>query len=79
MDNIPVTFTYNGKEYRGYFPKVMGAGSTAMFHLNVGRFYWGRLRFSEFTNNWCFDATPKNPEMENLANEFGDIIISWYQ
>ncbi len=79
MNIIAVTFEYNGKQYSGHFSQVSGAGSTSMFHLTVDRAYWGRLRYSDFTNGWCFDPTPKNPGMEALADEFGDLIIAWFQ
>ena len=67
MVNIPVTFNYKGKEYNGHFSQVSGAGSTAMFHLNVNGFYWGRLRYSDFTNGWGFDTTPTTEGLEKLA------------
>lgn len=79
MENIPVTFSLDGEEYKGYFSKVMGAGSTAMFHLNVAGYYWGRLRFCQFSNGWCFDPSPKTQGLEKLADEFEDLIIAWYQ
>lgn len=79
MDNMPITFEFNGKNYAGFFSKVSGAGSTATFHLMVERFYWGRLRFSDFNNSWCFHPTPKTEGLEKLSNEFGDFIIAWYQ
>ena len=38
----------NGKEYTGLLTPVMRAGGSAMFHLMVNNYYWGRL-----TNNGC--------------------------
>ena len=72
MVSIPVTFNYNGKEYKGHFTQVLGAGSTAMFHLTVDGFYFGRLRYSEFANGWVFDHTPNTEGLERSANECGD-------
>lgn len=77
--DIPVTFTYKGKQYHGEFSRVAGSGSNAMFHLTVDRYFWGRLRLSEFDNKWYFDAPPKMEELEQLANEFGDLIVAWYE
>ncbi len=79
MDKIPVIVQFEGKEYSGYFSKVMGAGSTGTFHLMVDGYYWGRLSFSEFANAWRFDPTPKTLDLEKLADEFSDWIIAWYQ
>lgn len=79
MDKMRVTFELNAKSYSGFFSKVSGSGSTATFHLIVDGFYWGRLRFSELNNSWCFDPTPKTKGLEKLADEFGDFIIAWYQ
>ena len=79
MDKIPVMVQLEGKEYSGYFSQVMGGGSTSTFHLMVEGYYWGRLSFSEFANAWRFDPTPKTLDLEKLADEFGDLIIAWYQ
>lgn len=79
MDYVPITFDFEGKQYSGFFTQVSGAGSTAMFHLTVDGFYYGRLRYSEFSHNWCFDATPENEGMKKISDEFGDYITAWYQ
>jgi hypothetical protein len=50
MEEIPVTFTFEGKEYKGYFSKVAGGGSNAMFFLHVDGFYFGKL--------WHIDGHP---------------------
>lgn len=79
MDNIPIAFEFKGKKYSGHFSKVSGSGSTATFYLTVDKFYWGRLRLSDFNNTWCFDPTPKTEGLEKLVDEFSDLIIAWYQ
>jgi hypothetical protein len=47
MAEILVTFDFNGKEYKGHFTKVMGAGSSGIFHLNVGERHCGELFHSQ--------------------------------
>ena len=59
LNHIPITFEYNGEKFTGSFGKVMGAGSTSMFHLTIDRFYCGRLRYNDFLQTWVFDPTPK--------------------
>lgn len=77
-DRIPVTFEHDGKTYSGYFSQVQGGGSTAVFHLMIDKFYWGRLRLSA-DNEWVFDPTPHDPWLADYAAEFGFLIISWFQ
>lgn len=75
MNGIPITFEFEGKTYSGFFQSVMGAGSSAMFHLMIDNFYFGRLRFSDFTNDWVFDGN--KPGMEKMAAEFGYWVTAW--
>ena len=35
MDEIPVNFEFEGKQYSGHLSKVAGAAETAMFHLMI--------------------------------------------
>jgi hypothetical protein len=39
---------HNGKEYTGLLTPVMLAGGSAIFHLMLNKYYWGRLRYAEF-------------------------------
>ena len=72
MNTLPITFENKGKNYSGHFSKVMGACHTSTYHLaDLKNFYLGRLRYSEFSNGWVFDATPKTPELKELADFFG--------
>ena len=58
----------------------MGGGHTSTFHLmDKNNYYLGRLRYSDFTNGWVFDPTPKTQELKGLADFFGDYIINWNQ
>lgn len=71
--NVPVTFEYKSKTYKGELQRVMGAGD--VFYLMVDNFYWGRLRY---VNEWVFDTNDKTVGMEQLAEYLGGVVIAWY-
>lgn len=75
-EEIPVTFTYQGKEYKGSFSRVAGGGSTALFHLTVDKRHWGQLFYGR--DKWFFFSNPM-PELSELAEEFGMVVMGWYQ
>ena len=77
MINVPVTFEFKGEAYSGCLSQVIGAGSTAMFYLMIDRFYYGRLRHSDFQGAWVFDTNKGSMGWEILAEYFGYIVISW--
>jgi hypothetical protein len=70
--DIPITFDYKGKTYSGELGQVMGAGSTATYHLMINRRYCGSLRLSAFDNRWVFDG--HNGMFEELAEHFGAFL-----
>jgi hypothetical protein len=74
---IPVTFTFRNVEYTGELSDVHGGGGTHHYHLMVGNWYWGRLRFAN--QEWFFDPTPKHPEMEHMAEYFGSVVVAYFQ
>lgn len=87
--DIPVTFNYKGNEYKGFFSQVSGSGSTAMFHLNVNGYHWGQLSYVQGHDGfnggptavkagWRF-ASNQHPELEEMADYFGDVVIAWFQ
>ena len=75
---IPITFEFQGKQFSGEFSDVMGAGNTAIFHLSINRFYYGRLRYSQFEGGWVFDTNAGSVGWEVLAEQFGYHLIAWY-
>lgn len=75
---IPITFEFNGKTFSGEFSDVMGAGSNCNFHLHINNFYCGRLKYSEFENEWVFDTNKLSKGWEVLAEHFGYHLIAWY-
>ena len=80
MNNIPISFEHQKKQYNGHFGIVMGGGHTSTFHLVDNKnYYLGRLRYSDFTSGWVFDPTPKTGELKELADFFGDYITNWHQ
>jgi hypothetical protein len=86
-DQIPVTFELKGKEYKGTLEQVMGAGSTAMYHLTVDRFHYGQLWYvsgspgfegglDAVPAGWRF-ASNQHPELDKLADYFGYCVEAW--
>jgi hypothetical protein len=73
---IPVTFTYQGKDYSGELSDVHGGG-THHYHLMVQGFYWGRLRFAN--GEWVFDENPVSMGLEKMADYFGSVVVSYHQ
>jgi hypothetical protein len=69
MPNLPLIFTYAGKQYDGELTQVQGAGGTSVYHLMIQNYYCGRLRFSAFNNRWVFDG-----EFEEMAEGFGILL-----
>jgi hypothetical protein len=65
-----VIFTHKGKEFIGDLSQVQGAGSSAMYHLMINKYYRGCLRISMFDNRWLFDG-----EFAELAEAFGALIL----
>jgi hypothetical protein len=52
--------------------EISGAGERRLWHLSIGSFYFGRLRY---TNRWVLDSNT----MPELADLLGDYITAWYQ
>jgi hypothetical protein len=74
MENIPITFEFEGKQYAGSFQAVFGAGSDT-WYLYVDNYYWGRLRL--VNGDWFFDNNNKSKGMESMAQYLGEVIIAW--
>ena len=82
---IPVTFTLNRKEQKGYLTQVSGSGSTSSFNLMVDNYFYGSLNFvdgSEGFNGlhrvepgWKFSSS-RYPELSGLAEYFGSVVVS---
>ena len=71
---VTITFTFNGREYKGELSQVQGAGDTGVYHLMIDHYYKGRLRLSAYDNRWVFDG-----EFGELAEGFGLFLrlIHW--
>lgn len=87
MNPIPVTFTYEGKEYKGKLSKVSGSGSISFYHLDVDGYHWGQLfyvsphpgfpgdeRHPPTPDSWRFGSN--QPNMEHLADDFGRVVMA---
>jgi len=71
MMPIPVTFTYLNKTHHGELSQVMGAGSSATWHLYANNFYWGSL---SYTDRWTFNS--QDGALKEYAEEFGSCVVS---
>ena len=76
VPDIAVTFTYEGKEYKGELSKLAGAGAQ-VWHLIVDKGYWGQLHFTE--RGWVFHPGPKFDSMKDRGPEFGTVVEPWYE
>ena len=44
MDKVAITFAHEGQQYSGTLDSVQGSGATQIWHLMIGKCYWGQLR-----------------------------------
>lgn len=90
MDEIPVSFDYKGKFYKGYFSYVKGAGAM-MFHLSINNYHRGQMftwldygtlpgepvNFKKRPEQkWRF--TSQTREFEDLVDFFECVLLEWY-
>lgn len=77
--NIPVTFTYQSKEYSGYLSEVSGAGAirNSVWHLMIDNHYWGQLHFLD--RGFVFMAQKDTEGMKYLGDYFGEVVTAWYE
>lgn len=85
---IPVSFTHNGEEYKGYFESVIGGGAL-MFHLNVNGYYIGQMFMAEISDKPGEVVQPKDKkyglrfysqkgDLDYLADYFISVVLEWY-
>lgn len=77
--NIPVTFTFQNKEYKGILSEVSGAGAErgSFWHLYIDNYYWGQLLYLE--RGFVFYAQNNTKEMEYLGEVFERFVVAYYQ
>lgn len=66
---IPVSFQYEGKTYRGILSQVPGAGGQ-LFHLMVNGYYKGQLLYT--ANGWHF--TSQSGKLDHLESVFVEAL-----
>lgn len=78
MAPIPVTFTFQNKEYKGSLSEVSGAGAElgTCWHLMVDNYYWGQLLYLE--RGFVFHSQKDHEGMKYLGEVFGEVVIAWY-
>jgi len=69
--NVPISFNYNGKNYKGHFSRVHGMGGN-VWHLMINNYYHGCLQFG--TREQYYGNS-----FEDLANFFIAYMISWLE
>lgn len=82
-DQIPVTFTYQSKEYKGFLSSVSGRAAIT-YDLIVDGFFWGSLIYVEGSpgfgpsglhavpSGWRFNSPTM--DLGYLADEFGRTV-----
>jgi len=74
---IPVTITYQGKEYHGQLSRVMGAYAEWSFHLMINDLYWGVFWWVATWNEWRFDSGTM--KIDNSTKDYFEmVLISYY-
>ena len=85
---IPISFTRNGKAYNGYFSFVYGTGAIT-FHLYVDRNRWGQFGHWYYggklfiRNNsgrdWAFYSSEPGDEMTDLSDFMGAYVLAYLE
>lgn len=75
-EQIPITFEYEGKQYKGEFGIVSGSGSTATYHLIIDGFFQGQLVQTE---NYGWQFHNNKDKFKTMADYLGEYIITYLQ
>ena len=70
---IPVSFDYKGKHYKGHFNEMLGATS---WHLMINNYFCGQLIYHK---DYGFHFYSNKPRFEDLSDYFGELIMLWYE
>ena len=73
MENIPIEFKWQGKEYEGTFTRVSGGGSAGAYHLMIDKFYYGQLIKTE---NWGWQFHSNKNHFTGMADMFGHTVMN---
>ncbi|RYD54052.1 MAG: hypothetical protein EOP56_19640 [Sphingobacteriales bacterium] len=71
--SIPITFEFEGREYRGELVEVTAGGS--YWQLLIDRYFYGDLMYS--AKGWAF-YSPKD-RFPGMADYFGDYLTAYLQ
>lgn len=76
---IPVSFDYCGKHYDGFLCSGKGAAQVEgnQYDLMINGFFQGRLRLSQFNNEWLFDSIGDSGRFAELVDYFSQVVVSW--
>lgn len=73
MNDVPITFEYKGKIYKGFFSAVSGGGAN-VWHLMINNYYYGVLVLTE-KYGWKFHGNA----FEDMGEYFGNYMVLWYE
>jgi len=74
MQRPPFTFEHRKKTFCCHFVKIGGAGDCSTFHLyDHNNYFLGRLR-KDANDDWVFDGSNPNDELQYLAGFFGNYV-----
>lgn len=95
MNNIPISFQHQGKQFTGYFNEVYGVGSRSTWYLmGDDKLYYGSLRQviqdPVYVDNpmqekkpeketWYFDENDGSKGFSQMVEYFRDVVTAWYQ
>jgi len=71
---IPVSFDYKGKVYKGHLSHVKGAGGKTWF-LMIDKCFCGQLFWSE---SFGFQFKSQAGQFEELKDYFEGVVVGWY-
>ena len=77
MNKISITFTHEGKEYKGTLDEVHGAAGRT-WHLMIDKYYYGPLLF--VNDKFVFHPQlDENKWMKEFEGYFGEVITLYYE
>lgn len=74
MNDIPITFSHEGKTYKGYFKAISGSGGVHSWHLMVNNYYCGTLHYTD-----TYGLAYHGNRFNELAQFFIDYVTLWIE
>ena len=91
--DIPVSFEYKGKQYKGFLSPVNGQGKEVgtVFFLKIDQKYCGTFSLAEVSTPgqprppgpahypWRFTSQFGEFETQEIADYFASVVLAWYE